>query len=339
MDRSKSHFARHGVPDKVITDNGPQFIAHDYETFARDWEFDHITSSPYHSQSNGKAEATVKIAKKIIKKTKSSGQDLYLGILDWRNTPSDSGTHSSPVQKLMSRRTNTLLPTPEGLLYPQVVHGVSEEIKHRKQKAKLHYDKGTKPLPELEIGQQVRIQPNKYDKEWTLGHCTAKVGPRSYLVQNEYGQTVRRNRKFLRTSEETMNFMNSANSHKAQPPCCPPTSSVQNKFSQSKSLAKPTPAMKPTYAATPTSAMQPTSAARPASTAKPTSAARPTTKQTTPVKASRASQAAPWKAALMKQPASPVKASPSVQPPLPAMRATRSRAHIKPPERYKDYVK
>jgi transposase InsO family protein len=150
VDKTKNHFARHGIPDTVLTDNGPQFIAAHYEQFSREWEFEHITSSPYHSQSNGKAEATVKIAKKIIKKTKSEKKDIHLAILDWRNTPSDSG--SSPVQRIMSRRTNTLLPMPEGLLKPCVVDGVSDQIKLRKQKAKLHYDKGTQPLPELQIG-------------------------------------------------------------------------------------------------------------------------------------------------------------------------------------------
>ena len=56
VELTKQHFARHGMPDTVITDNGPQFIAHEYHTFAREWEFNHTTSSPHHSQSNSKAE-------------------------------------------------------------------------------------------------------------------------------------------------------------------------------------------------------------------------------------------------------------------------------------------
>jgi hypothetical protein len=35
-----------------------------------------------------------------------------------------------------------------------------------------------------------------------LGQCIAKVGPSSYLIQNESGQKFKRNRKFLRTTEE-----------------------------------------------------------------------------------------------------------------------------------------
>ena len=68
VEHTKSHFARYGIPVKVITDNWPQFQAQVYEEFAAKWGFNHVTSSPYHSRSNGKAEATVKIAKTCWKK-------------------------------------------------------------------------------------------------------------------------------------------------------------------------------------------------------------------------------------------------------------------------------
>ena len=74
-------------------------MAENYEELSRDWEFEHVTTSPYHSQSNGKAESAVKIAKHIIKKVTKAKQDLHLAILDWRNT----GGGSSPAKKPMSR--------------------------------------------------------------------------------------------------------------------------------------------------------------------------------------------------------------------------------------------
>ena len=104
INSTKKHFARYGVPDRVITDNGPQFCSQDYEKFASKWKFEHVTSSPYHSQSNGKAEAAVKIAKNLLTKAKQDHRDPQLAILDWRNTPTES-SNASPVQKLHSRRT------------------------------------------------------------------------------------------------------------------------------------------------------------------------------------------------------------------------------------------
>ena len=39
--RIKAHFARHGVPDEVVTDNGPQFTSALFDKFAEEWMFQH----------------------------------------------------------------------------------------------------------------------------------------------------------------------------------------------------------------------------------------------------------------------------------------------------------
>ena len=127
VEHTKSHFARYGIPVKVITDNGPQFRPQVYEEFAAKWGFTHVTSSPYHSQSNGKAEATVKIAKNMLRKVTQDNQDMNLAILTWCNTPTEGGNYS-PVQKLQSRRTRTQLLTASELLHPEILNGIDEEI-------------------------------------------------------------------------------------------------------------------------------------------------------------------------------------------------------------------
>ena len=60
---TKQHFTRFGIPDRVYTDNGPQFGCAEYKTFASNWKFEHFTSSPYHAQSNSLVEAAEKNAK------------------------------------------------------------------------------------------------------------------------------------------------------------------------------------------------------------------------------------------------------------------------------------
>ena len=97
----KSHFARHGITKQVITDNGPQFVAHDFQIFTKEWDFEHVTCSPYHSQANGKVESAVKEAKKILRKSKKAKSDAFLAVLDHRNTPSAS-MKSSPAQRLLN---------------------------------------------------------------------------------------------------------------------------------------------------------------------------------------------------------------------------------------------
>ena len=79
-------FARHGIPATVIADNVP-FNSRYFKEFAKQWEFDLITSSPHFPQSNGLAEHNVQTVKNLLKKAKESGCDPELALLEFRNTP------------------------------------------------------------------------------------------------------------------------------------------------------------------------------------------------------------------------------------------------------------
>ena len=113
----KPHFARHGIPEEVISDNGPQFSSGEFATFAKHYEYKQTISSPRYPQSNGLAERTVLTAKSILEKAARDKKDPKLALLDFRNTPIDR-IGRSPSQMLCGRRTRTLLPTSPKLLKP-----------------------------------------------------------------------------------------------------------------------------------------------------------------------------------------------------------------------------
>ena len=196
----KEQFSRYGIPDCVVTDNVPQLVSHDFHNFSVDWEFEQVTSSPLYPKSNGKAESSVKVAKNLFKKALKDGKDPWLALLNQRNTPTE-GLGCSPAQRLMSRRTRGLLPTATTLLKPKVEEGVRDKIKLRKQKSKLYHDRTAKPLPELEIGQDVRVSPTSKHQLWRTGKCVEKLSDRSYLV-SVGKETLRRNRQFLTPSAQ-----------------------------------------------------------------------------------------------------------------------------------------
>lgn len=192
----KAHFARQGIPDSVMSDNGPQYASQDFQKFCELWGFQHVTSSPGYPQSNGKAESAVKTAKRLLMKAKAAGQDPYLAILDHRNTPSQ-GLDSSPAQRLLSRRTKTLLPTKATLLRPEVVQ-VSQKLKNRQQRQGTYYNRSARDLDTLATGDCVRIQPLPPNAVWRLGRVLKPVDGRSYEVQLQSGSVIRRNRRHLR---------------------------------------------------------------------------------------------------------------------------------------------
>ena len=52
-----------------------RLVSEEFQEFAREWKFNHVTSSPYYTQSNGKAESVMKIAKSLLQKAKRDGRD------------------------------------------------------------------------------------------------------------------------------------------------------------------------------------------------------------------------------------------------------------------------
>lgn len=147
----------HGIPSRVRSDNGPQFSSSDFKTFSKERGFEHITSSPRYARSNGKIEKAVNTAKRILKRAKFDHKDPHLALLDWRNTPTE-GLDSSPVQRLMGRRTWTLLPTSARLLKPKLPKPVEKLVAKKREKQAHYYNRGAKRLKELKQGDIVRMK-------------------------------------------------------------------------------------------------------------------------------------------------------------------------------------
>ncbi len=59
-------FARYGLPDMNITDNGPQFVSHQFETFLAQRDILHIKTAIYTPQENGLVEAFNKSLKYTV---------------------------------------------------------------------------------------------------------------------------------------------------------------------------------------------------------------------------------------------------------------------------------
>ena len=57
-----------------------------------------------------------------------------------------------------------MLPNATSLTHLRVIEGVDEHIVQKKQKAKYYHDHTAKLLPEIEVGQEVRVVPTERNK-------------------------------------------------------------------------------------------------------------------------------------------------------------------------------
>lgn len=103
----KGFFARQGIPQCVVGDNSPQYNCGEFREFAKQYRFQHITSSPLYPQADGQAEIKVQILKRLLKKASDSKNDPYQALLHSRAASLECG--ASPAELLMCRKLRTTL--------------------------------------------------------------------------------------------------------------------------------------------------------------------------------------------------------------------------------------
>lgn len=101
--KMKEIFSQWGVPEEIMSDNGPQFSSEQFHKFSQD--FKHFSASPCYLQPNSEAESGACIAKKILTQPYT-----FLALMSYRATPH---THTGviPCQLMMGRENHTPLRT------------------------------------------------------------------------------------------------------------------------------------------------------------------------------------------------------------------------------------
>ena len=78
----------------------------------------------------------------------------------------------------------------------KVIH-VKEELQLRKERQAKYYNRGSRELSKLNIGDTVRVRKSK-GEDWQRAVVQSEEGIRSYRVTTEKGNTYRRNRRHIR---------------------------------------------------------------------------------------------------------------------------------------------
>ena len=168
----KQVFSEHGIPSRVVSDNGPQYYSEAFKEFVQQWQFDHITSSPNFPKSNGFIERQIQTIKRALIKAKQAGRDPNLAMLCLQTTPINHNL-PSPAELLNNRilRSNLIakVSTPR---FSNTDH-IREELKHKQDMQKMFHDRTAHDLPPLVPGQDVRILDNQTGK-WKPATITSR---------------------------------------------------------------------------------------------------------------------------------------------------------------------
>ena len=169
-----SIFSVFGIPEEIVSDNGPPFNGEKFKRFCNANNIKHTLTPPLHPRSNGAVERQVSTIKTSIAKSCDGSQDSITGLqlkidnilLKHRVTP-NSVTGKSPSEYLLKQIPRTKL----------------DFVKPRERKDKVKTDMVRGERREFVEGEEVTIlNKRNNNKVWIPGKISKRVSPFTYLV-------------------------------------------------------------------------------------------------------------------------------------------------------------
>ena len=135
VDELRKLFSAYGLPEQLVSDNGPQFVAQEFGIFLKENGVKHIRCSPYHPSSNGAAERFVQTFKQAMKAgvetTPALPRRISNFLLTYRSTP-HATTNTAPCELFLGRHVRNRF----DILRPNQAKKVSD----RQASQKAHHD-------------------------------------------------------------------------------------------------------------------------------------------------------------------------------------------------------
>ena len=105
---TKVIFAEYGIPQKLMSDAGTNFVSEKFQQFYRTINVEQAVSLSYHHQSNRQAEACIRFIKCTLKKCANSGGDINMALLQICTTPVGQGLQS-PATLMFNRQVHGIM--------------------------------------------------------------------------------------------------------------------------------------------------------------------------------------------------------------------------------------
>jgi len=205
----KPIFARFGVPHTLKTDNGPQLVSGEFETFLAENGIEHRTTPPLWPQANGEVERQNRTLMKSVQIAHIEGKDwrqeLQTFLTAYRSTPQMT-TGATPFYLMFGREMRSKLPD---LRREATI--TNEEVRDRDWSRKLSQKeyvdaKRSAVASEVEIGDKVLLRNSKTNKlspNYDPKPCEVvdrKGG--EVTVKSTAGAEIKRNVSFVKKYQE-----------------------------------------------------------------------------------------------------------------------------------------
>ena len=186
-------FTERGYPDELVSDNGPCYRGEQFSEFLRRKGIKHTTSSPYYPQSNGLAEAYVKVVKNMMKKAQKCRVRFNDMLYQYRTSPV-AGKSESPIELLEQWRPRTNMP---------YLGKGDERIKP------MPYSTAPKPgshnYPEgASVMHRSPPTPGYYTSWYPAKIKTLLKEPKAYLLENREGKVFRHTEQHIHLHNEPL---------------------------------------------------------------------------------------------------------------------------------------
>ena len=160
-----------------------------FTTLMKDYNVNHLTSSPHYPQSNGLAEKYMQIVKNVFYKAKEEDKDLFKCLMVYCNIPL-SESLSSPMQILTSRSARSSSP---------MSHGARRQKGLDCENLRTHCKNEHLPMHDIHLHQAVMYQ-DPASKRWYPATITKLCQePRSYIVTTKQGVQHRMTQAHLKS--------------------------------------------------------------------------------------------------------------------------------------------
>lgn len=180
----RSLFSAYGLPEELVSDNGPQLVSKEFTQFLERNGIKHTAVPAYHPASNGAAERSVQILKRALTKNvlEAEGKaplplSLRLAnfLLMYRSTP-HTVTGRTPAELFLKCQIRTRF----CLLKPTL----ARQIEEKQATQKLHHDRDGSSFRFFQEGEAVRVQNFRGGVEkWSQAEVLKRLGAVTYLVQ------------------------------------------------------------------------------------------------------------------------------------------------------------